>query len=407
MRSASRARHRPEARADGPDGRWVRLAVLALLLVPAAADGGPAHGGGEGLFEVQSALGPPAGSLAVSFGGFAYSLEARRDPGGAGRRDVLDGGLQLSLGVGGWAQAFARLDGAAFDNDDAGRAGLRDGLLGAKIVLPPPSRWFNAGIAATLTLPWGDRERGFSTGGLDPGAALLVTFLLPEPNPTSVVRLHGNVGYRWRRDDRGRGYDGEPPWYLEPVYPDEGKDRIDLRGALELRASRITLFAELLADHLPDSGVSWSEGPIFLTPGLRLQLARRLSFTLASKVSLAVDDPATTGTRPPEELYPDWQLGFALTWSRFAEEDADYDGDGVPDFRDHCPRAPEDADGCADGDGCPEADCDGDGVPDELDLCPGKPAGERDADRDGCPDPPPVEEDADGDGSEPPASPGG
>jgi len=400
---------RPAATAERRGARGALGAVLALLLVPVAAPALPALGGGEGLFEVQSALTPPAGSVAVSLDGLAYFVESRRDPGGAGRRDVLDGGLQLSLGVGGWAEAFARFDGAAFRNDETSTAGVRDGLVGAKIAFPARTRWLSAAVVGSASLPWGDRELGFSTGQVDPGAMLLVTIQLPDPNPTSVLRLHLNAGYRWRSDERGRGYDGWPPWYLEPVYPGEGRDRIDLRGALELRASRITLFAEMIADYLPDSGLAWSEGPIFLTPGFRLGLARQWSLTLASKVALAVDDPTSVRTRPPEELFPDWQLGFALTWSRFGERDADRDGDGVPDYRDHCPRTPEDPDGCADLDGCPETDCDHDGIPDDLDLCPDLPAGELDADHDGCPDPTPVqeetetgEEEGEGDGSDAP-----
>jgi len=73
---------------------------------------------------------------------------------------------------------------------------------------------------------------------------------------------------------------------------------------------------------------------------------------------------------------------------------ADRDGDGVPDAVDACPDKPEDHDGIADTDGCPEDDADGDGVPDAVDRCPLLPEVRNGfEDDDGCPDeaPPPKE----------------
>ena len=73
---------------------------------------------------------------------------------------------------------------------------------------------------------------------------------------------------------------------------------------------------------------------------------------------------------------------------------SDFDGDGILDTADDCPRVPEDKDGFEDGDGCPEADNDADGINDPIDDCPIEPE-DRDGtdDTDGCPDP-----DNDGDG---------
>ncbi len=67
----------------------------------------------------------------------------------------------------------------------------------------------------------------------------------------------------------------------------------------------------------------------------------------------------------------------------------DSDNDGVPDFRDRCPREREDLDGFEDDDGCPEADNDHDGVADDDDECPDD-AEEKGGDGDGCPDRPRV-----------------
>jgi len=70
-----------------------------------------------------------------------------------------------------------------------------------------------------------------------------------------------------------------------------------------------------------------------------------------------------------------------------AGEKTDSDRDGVADEYDECPEKPEDVDGFADGDGCPESDNDGDGLADVADECPN----DRETrngfqDEDGCPD---------------------
>jgi len=74
--------------------------------------------------------------------------------------------------------------------------------------------------------------------------------------------------------------------------------------------------------------------------------------------------------RPPDEPRP-----------------SDFDGDGILDTADDCPRVPEDKDGFEDGDGCPENDNDSDGINDPIDDCP-LDAEDRDGfeDVDGCPD---------------------
>ena len=79
----------------------------------------------------------------------------------------------------------------------------------------------------------------------------------------------------------------------------------------------------------------------------------------------------------------------------FADEDGcpdpDNDRDGILDVDDECPMVPEDRDGDADEDGCPEGnegDRDGDGILDDVDECPDDPE-DRDGfqDEEGCPDP--------------------
>ena len=65
----------------------------------------------------------------------------------------------------------------------------------------------------------------------------------------------------------------------------------------------------------------------------------------------------------------------------------DRDGDGIADVMDKCPDSPEDIDGYADWDGCPEADRDGDRIADKDDKCPDEPENYNGSnDDDGCPD---------------------
>ena len=67
---------------------------------------------------------------------------------------------------------------------------------------------------------------------------------------------------------------------------------------------------------------------------------------------------------------------------------ADSDEDGIDDDSDECVHLPEDLDGFADDDGCPDPDNDNDLIPDADDLCPNDEALEgRDDDEDGCTDP--------------------
>lgn len=74
--------------------------------------------------------------------------------------------------------------------------------------------------------------------------------------------------------------------------------------------------------------------------------------------------------------------------------DFDRDSDGIADDVDKCPDTPEDKDGFQDVDGCPDVDNDGDGLIDAMDKCPNEPEDvDNWMDADGCPDP-----DNDGDG---------
>jgi outer membrane protein OmpA-like peptidoglycan-associated protein len=65
----------------------------------------------------------------------------------------------------------------------------------------------------------------------------------------------------------------------------------------------------------------------------------------------------------------------------------DADHDGIDDSSDKCPQVPEDLDGHADADGCPDPDNDSDGILDAKDKCPNEAEDfDRYEDADGCPE---------------------
>ncbi len=108
------------------------------------------------------------------------------------------------------------------------------------------------------------------------------------------------------------------------------------------------------------------------------------------QVRLGVGSGLTTGIGAP-----DFRVMMGAGWRLPGEPPAppapavvDTDGDGLLDPQDGCPSDPEDRDGFADGDGCPDPDDDADGIVDTADACRTEPEdadGVRDAD--GCPEP--------------------
>ena len=112
---------------------------------------------------------------------------------------------------------------------------------------------------------------------------------------------------------------------------------------------------------------------------LEVITALRLIFNQGSHLTLGVGRGLLDG-------YADPALRAFMSIT-FQPSDPDGDGDGIPDSRDACPRAPEDKDGFEDADGCPEPDNDLDGLDDLYDQCPNDPEDKNGfEDEDGCPD---------------------
>jgi hypothetical protein len=350
--------------------RVLTFLAAGAILAPLPARSHASHAGGVGLFDVRTATVPAHRTIHLGLTGTHYVVHPEDEVFLRSDRSVWDGGLSISGGVLGWLELFARADAVFYSVDDYTPISLADGLLGAKAQLPWRGRWIEPSVLGSLNLPWGTRGRGYSSDSIDPALAAVITIPLPDPNPGTTASLHFNFGYHFHLDEEGKSFEDKPTFYLEPVYPREENDRIDLRTAVEFGSRRVTLFAELLCDDLVADEVSFRENPLFLTPGFRAHLWETLAITLGTKIALASDDPNTTRFRSPEDLYPDWQLIFGLNWSWLGPEDKDKDGDRVPDQRDRCPDQAEDRDGFEDDDGCPDSDNDKDGVKDAFDARP-------------------------------------
>ncbi|MGM0575061.1 MAG: OmpA family protein [Myxococcota bacterium] len=242
--------------------------------------------------------------------------------------DAVDGG--------GLGDMVIRLRGRAIDN--------RMGGLGLA---------FNAGVTA----PIGDGEnfRG------DPGVGILAGAIVDWRTEWTVLSF--NTGVRIRTEEAD---------FITTTFGNEWTYGL----GLEVFAvqNRFTIATEIFG-RTPFDDVFGSEqtttlealfGPKWwIIPGLSLQTAAGTGLVRG------------IGT-------PTFRFMAGLQW---APQAGDADGDGIPDSEDACPLRPEDIDGFADLDGCPDDDNDADGIPDSRDRCPMRAEDYNDVDDDdGCPD---------------------
>lgn len=388
------------------------LLAAAMLQGSAAAydEATAAELRGGDLVSVRSAVLTTRGVLSLSAGGSYYeSLDLVDELDGVDAAAAyLDLHLAGAYGLATWLEMdfdvpFRR---ASWDGTAGGSgrvSGVDNPVVGLKLAAPLGYSSFSLALSVRTQIPVGselmaksvsrDADGAYLSGGAttDAELALLATADLTRTFP---LRVHANVGWAFRReDDRGRRF--YPDYY--PAVPDGGgsfdNDAVILRGAVEFPGRAVTLFSEFRGDMTWDRElVPLKENPMTVTPGVRFALGRGWSATAAMTVAISGDDRDTPDF-DPHESYPDWAATFALSYSRPISA-ADTDSDGIPDFRDDCPRRPEDVDGFEDADGCPDPDNDSDGVPDTFDASPNL-AEDLDGfeDEDGVPD---LDNDGDG-----------
>lgn len=232
-----------------------------------------------------------------------------------------------------------------------GADGLAIAVAGALTVPTGAERHFagEAGPVVAWSLRGGYRDRDWAvTGGLGLRVRTEEVVLL------SPARPHGNeltaaAGAAWRFAALGRPFGA------------------DDRG---------WLLAEVEAVLGDDAGTgARGPSPAEARLGARVEVGHCWSVAVAGG----------GGFRPDEVGSPGYRLIAQVTFHQ--DPIHDRDRDGIPDGRDACWREPEDRDGVADRDGCPDLDDDGDGVPDELDRCR-RAREDHDGyrDTDGCPD---------------------
>ena len=271
--------------------------------------------------------------------------------------DVLVG-----IGLGGWLEFGAdlpvyALNEAVVSGQNVGGATLGDLRLSTKVELLDTSRApVGVAIVASLSLPTGDPEKFTGTGQWSGQPGLVVDAEIGD------VLLATNLGVSIQSE---RGF-GKLTVGNELLYG---------AGALWKTGSPIDVGAELYGSTDLDAPLEFESSPLEAVLGVRAALPWGFG------LDLGVGRGLIGGYGAPEYRF--------FGGLRFASlENNDWDGDGIANAADLCPRTPEDLDDFEDGNGCPDPDNDNDGILDVGDSCPLEPEDfDSFEDRDGCPDP--------------------
>ena len=125
----------------------------------------------------------------------------------------------------------------------------------------------------------------------------------------------------------------------------------------------MTIHSTVIGHHaLGDGSASFGRDPIELGAGLTQELDWM-------RVSLGASLGAAGSVGVPNYRFSAG-LAYDFSLAVLFPDFTDSDGDGLRDSVDGCPSQPEDEDGFADEDGCPEVDNDLDGLEDSADQCP-------------------------------------
>ncbi|HHH31800.1 MAG TPA: hypothetical protein ENK57_26095 [Polyangiaceae bacterium] len=212
--------------------------------------------------------------------------------------------------------------------------------------------------------------------------------LIAEWRPSREVRIGAEVAYRFGIGDGavlrvgGRSEPADPAGAAQVARLVDGvgedvryEDTLRFGIGFGWRFTDVTeLSAELLGSQIIDA---WGSAPALSLEaivGLKVFVERSSFLMLGGGAGLP-----TGGFQAPDVR--------ALVGFVFEPSLGDRDGDGLRDDVDECVDEPEDFDGFADEDGCPDPDNDRDGILDVDDECPMIPEDrDGDADEDGCPE---------------------
>ncbi len=353
---------------------FARQAPLRAAVADTAAPPLP-QGRSVRLHRLHSGFLPADGLLAVGVAGESYSTTY----GPAVDRRQVDFrtlSLQLEYGATNWLRLFGSLPhrswSGGFGDLPPDASGLGDAEAALVWRLPSPWRSLGLSLLTGATLPVGGDADGLGEGEEAPRVVLAASRRFWAGAQLPELRLHLNLGRRWNRNEAGHGLAGGgvlEPW--PPLYPaapgDAGdNDFLLLGAAAEFRKGLTSLWIEYSEARLDDAaGVADREFERQLAAALRWGDDTGLALDFAVDVALGTEDLDNDF----EAAYPDLVYRIGLSYA-FPLGGRDRDGDGIKDRLDRCPDAPEDRDGFADGDGCPDWDNDEDGVPDATDRAP-------------------------------------
>jgi outer membrane protein OmpA-like peptidoglycan-associated protein len=262
----------------------------------------------------------------------------------------------------------------------------------------------------------------FDAGNEDLGLALLGVISFPVGNAInedgymgdSSVTVHPKLAFGIRLGRVRLGVNGGWIWREEKqTLLAEVGPRISYGTAAEIDiveswSGIVEVFGQSAAEGDPSSSPLEAEAAaryrindeIALTAGLGAGIIGGVGTPMIRVFAGAVWAPVLSTDRDGDRVLDDDDQCPDVPEDRdgFADRDGcpeeDNDKDGIPDAEDRCPDDAEDFDEFEDADGCPEEDNDNDGVPDADDKCPLTPEDEDGYDdQDGCP-----EGDNDGDG---------
>lgn len=329
----------------------------------------------------------PAGSAFAGQGGFQALAPTPGDPGAAyaGLQAVYASETSLAAGttlvdvvglrlLAGYTLGPAvRLDvDAPFYPYTAFTDGSLDGtafgdvrLRGVVGVVRTGSAGEGVALVPSVSLPTGVSDRYLGAGGVGAGLAAAVGL---RPLPSLLVL--GDLGFE-----------------AGPVAALDGDvygSALTADGGVEWSSGDAVVGAELTANVSTSGAFGSGRDPVEVHAYTRYDRGAGLVAQLGVGTAL-VDGLGAPGFRLVGGL------AYHVPGSIRAR---DADRDGLVDSGDRCPAEPEDMDGTADLDGCPEDDDDGDGIADAADACRDR-AEDADhfEDQDGCPE---IDNDDDG-----------
>jgi len=365
------------------------LGAVLLTAGLAATGASPAHaqatpsgnieqfvpgGGGDRVWSVETSAVAPAWTPYASFLFFGERnslilTAGRHEEELIGNQQVAN--LQLGIGLADYLQFDIGLpfvvgmeSGGTTSINPLSGGGMMDMLIRLRgRIINNRLGGFGLGLTAGVTVPTGDDDhfRG------DPGVGILTALIADYRTGGTVLSL--NLGARIRTTEAeflATGGSGGMTLGNELNY---GLG-VDIEVAAQVLSIGVELFGKTPFDEPFGSVETTSLEALF---GPKWAFVRGLQLQAAAGIGLVQG----RGT-------PDFRFLFGLSWQ---PGDDDADADGVMDADDNCPRDPEDIDGFADFDGCPDPDNDNDGILDIKDKCPNKPENfDGIDDEDGCPE---------------------